>query len=881
MVSLTLNGRRVEAPEGATLLQACRAAGIDVPTLCHDDRLKPASACRLCEVEVEGQERPLCACATPVAEGMAVHTHTPALEDFRRGVLQLLAQAHPGCEPHSAFQGLLDRYGVMSHRIPHPAWKEEQHPNLKVDLSSCVACFRCVRICHEVAGRDVWQGMHRGAHTQVGIAEPTLTASGCVSCGACADTCPTGAIDLRHRDGQATHWTRTVCPYCGTGCELAVGTAENRIVEIQPAPHGPVNRGHLCVKGRFGFGYVDAPDRILHPMIRSHGRWVRVRWDQALDAAAELLRHVSTQDGPQAIGVLGSSRDTHEEAFLTQKFARVVLGTGHIDCCARVCHAPSAAGLGQVFGTGASTHGFDDLELAEALLVVGANPTENHPIVGDRLRQRARAGVPLIVIDPRRTDLASEATVHLALRPGTNIPLLQAMAHVILRDGLENRAFIEARTSGLEAYAEHLKAWTPEQAAQVCGVAAEDIVRAAHLYANHRPAWTCHGLGLTEHRQGTEGVIALAHLALLTGNLGIPGAGMNPLRGQNNVQGTAQMGCEPKRLTGYQPFESARASHEALWGVTLPPPGWDALEMIDQALEGHLKALLVVGYDLLLSHPQYDRTAAALAKLKGLIVVDLFMNETAEDYGTIFLPAASSFEKEGTFMNGERRVQRVRAALPPRGESKPDHWILAELAKRLGHGPAFSYDKPSAIWDEVRSLWPAVAGMSYERLERGGLQWPCPDETHPGTRILHQARFPIGERATFRLLEWSPSPEQAHPDHPFVLTTGRSLYHFNAATMTDRSGARQLHSPDAVDMHPEDAAALAIREGTPVTLRSRHGSIQMKAHLTARMRRGDLFCTFHATELKVNRITGPGRDPITHTPEYKVTAVRVDLDGKA
>jgi formate dehydrogenase major subunit len=876
MVRFTLNGRPVEALEGATVLQACRAAGIDVPTLCHDDRLKPASACRLCEVEVEGQERPLCACATPVTEGMAVHTHTPALEDFRRGVLQLLTEAHPGAHPGSPFASLLDRYGVNDAGAVRTAWKEDHHPHLKVDLGACIDCFRCVRICHEVAGRDVWRAFDRGSGTRVGVAGASLMEAGCVSCGACADTCPTGAITHRAPHDAVDHWTRTICPYCGTGCELEVGVAKGRIVQIKASLDAHVNHGHLCVKGRYGSGFVDAHDRILHPMIRRSGRWVRVSWDEALDAAAELLTRTKREHGPAAIGVLGSSRGTNEEAFLTHKLARLALGTGNVDCCARVCHAPSAAGLGQIFGTGASTNGFDDVELAEALLVVGANPTENHPIVGDRIRQRARAGVPLIVIDPRRTDLAAEATVHLALRPGTNLPLLQAMAHVIIAEGLADQAFLAKRADGFEAYAEHLKPWTPEAAAKVCGVEASEIVRAARIYASHRPAWACNGLGLTEHRQGTDGVIALAHLALLTGNLGVPGGGVNPLRGQNNVQGTAQMGCEPKRLTGYQPFDSARAAHEAAWGRLLPPPGLDAIEMVDQALESRLKALLVIGYDVLLSHPQYERTAKALEKLDGLIVVDLFLNETAEAFGTIFLPAASSFEKEGTFMNGERRIQRVRAAFPPPGECQSDQWILIQLARRLGFAKAFNYESPIQVWDEVRHLWPAVAGITYARLESDGLQWPCPTEQHPGTRVLHTDRFPIGEKATFRLLEWTPTPERTDTDHPFLLSTGRSLYHFNAATMTDRSSARRLQLPDGLEIHPGDAEALAITEGMPVTLQSRHGTIQMQARLTTKVRRGELFCTFHATERKVNRITGPGRDPVTHTPEYKVTAVHLE-----
>ena len=849
-MKLQLDGREVEAQEGSTLLDLCRAEGVDLPAPCHDGRLAPASTCRLCLVEVEGREHPVCACATPAEGGLVVRTASPPLLDYRRSML-----------------------GLLTERTLRPGWRDDRHPCLRVDLGACIDCFRCVRVCREVAGRDVWQIVGRGGRTTVGVLGKDLLDSGCVSCGACADACPSGAITHR-AEARAERWTRTVCPYCGTGCELAVGTAEGRIASITAPPDAPVNRGHLCAKGRYAHGFVEAPDRVLHPMLRRGGRWVRTSWEEALDEAAGLLRR---SHGANAL--LASARSTNEECFLAQKFARLAMGTGSVDCCARVCHAPSAAALGQLFGTGAATNAFADLELAQALLVVGANPTENHPIVGDRLRQRARAGVPLVVIDPRRTELAAEATLHLALRPGTNLPLLQAMAQLIIEEGLADTAFLEARTKGFEAYAAHVRPWTPDAAARICEVEAADIARAARLYASHRPAWSCHGLGLAEHRQGTEGVLALAHLALLTGNLGVPGGGVNPLRGQNNVQGAAQMGCQPGHLTGHQPYAAARAAHEARWGCRLPKPGLDALETVDAALEGKLKALLLIGYDLLHSHPQQARTAEALARLDGLIVVDLFLHESASASGTIFLPAASSFEKEGTFMNGERRVQRVRAALPPRGEARSELWILAELAARLGHRGAFAYSGAEAVWDEVRALWPAVAGMSYARLETGGLQWPCPSLDHPGTAVLHAGAFPIGAKAAFHLLEWTPTPESAQADHPLLLMTGRDLHHFNAETMTSRSAAQALQPRGSLDLHPADAAARGIQSGDLVEVESRHGRIFLPARLDDRVGQGRAFCAFHGPEAHVNRLVGPGRDGATHTPEYKVVAVEARKPG--
>ncbi|MDP1831254.1 MAG: formate dehydrogenase subunit alpha [Geothrix sp.] len=876
-IRLRVNGRDIAAPVGTTLLALCQSEGIGIPTLCSDPRLKPASSCRLCEVEVLGEARPLCACATEVREGMEVETHTPALEDFRRAMLERYAAHVPAEDPArlegKPFRALLDAYGVAPTGARRAELQHPGHPYLDVDLSWCVACGRCVRICEEVQGQDIWTFAGRGAEVRpapglsAGLAE-----SDCVSCGACADTCPTGAIEDVSRlvHGLPERWVKTICPYCGTGCEMDVGVKDGRITEVRPVLDAPVNLGHLCVKGRYGFGFNDAPDRVTVPMLRRGGAWVAVSWDEALDAAAAALRRA----GGKA-GVLASSRATNEDNYLAQKFARLVLRTNNVDCCARVCHAPSAAGLGQAFGTGAATNSFADVERAGLILVVGANPTENHPIVGARIRQRARAGVPLIVVDPRRTELAAIAEVHLAPQPGTNLPLLLAMARVILDEGLADAAFLQARTEGLEAFAASVQAWTPERAAEVCGVPAGAIRRAARRYATVKPAMCFHGLGVTEHVQGTDGVTALAHLALLTGNVGLPGAGVNPLRGQNNVQGSAQMGCEPSRLTGYQKLATARETHQAVWGAELPvEPGLTALDMVDAAGEGRMKALLVIGYDPLLSHPNAQETAENLNGLDDLIVVDLFLTETAKAFGTIFLPAASAFEKEGTFMNGERRVQRIREVVPPRGSSRTDLAILCGLAERLGAGAQFRFPDAAAVWDEARRTWPAIAGISHARLDReGGIQWPCPTEDHPGTAVLHGETFSGARRAAFRPLAWTPSEEVATEAHPFLLNTGRSLFHFNAATMTRRTRNGDLRPDDRLELHPEDAADLGVGEGDAVRVRSRHGAFTLRAHLTTDVRSGEPFATFHAVEAYVNRATGRGRDATTGTPEYKVTAV--------
>jgi formate dehydrogenase major subunit len=885
-VRVTINGHEFEAPPGRTVLELLEAQGIAIPHLCYDPRLAPTSSCRLCEVEIAGQPRRACACATLVEDGMAVETHTPALEEFRCEMLGLLAYRYPRDAlerfPEKEFHRWLRAYGMVDAALGEhrPELLDDANPYIRVDMSRCIVCYRCVRICEDLQGQFSWKVWNRGDRTRiVPDSGTTLLASSCVSCGACVDSCPSGALeDVSLLDGRLPErWVRTTCPYCGTGCEMNVGVLEDRILDVRPVLDAPVSKGHLCVKGRYATGFVDASDRVLQPQLRRDGTWAEVSWNEALDAAAAALLRIRDGAGPDAIGVLGSARATNEEAFLTQKLARLALGTNNVDCCARVCHAPSAAGLGEMFGTGAATNCFDDIERASLIMVVGANATENHPIVGARMRQRALAGVPLVVIDPRKTELACIATVHLDPRPGTNVPLLNAMCHVLVDEDLVDCAFVAARTDGFDDFAASVRAWPPERAAAICGVDAERIREAARLYGTKRPGICFHGLGVTEQIQGTDGVLLLADLALLTGNVGVSGAGVNPLRGQNNVQGCAVMGCEPEKLTGSQKIDTARAAHERAWGRALPTrPGLTLPEMLTAADAGKLRAILVVGYDILLTMPNAEATARALAKLESVIVLDLFFTETARAVGTVFLPVASSFEKDGTFMNAERRIQRVRQALPRRGGCKTDAEVLCLLGERLGCRDQFRYPDASAVWDEVRRLWPAVAGMSYARLETRGLIWPCPNEQHPGTEVLHAHGFPIGPRARFHPVDFHPSGEQPRAELPLVLITGRQLHHFNAATMTDRTRNGELRPNDLVQVHPDDAARLGVAEGERIRIISSHGSFEARATLTKMVHPGELFATFHDVAAMINRATGVGFDPVTRTPEYKVTAVRLE-----
>jgi formate dehydrogenase major subunit len=559
-----------------------------------------------------------------------------------------------------------------------------------------------------------------------------------------------------------------------------------------------------------------------------------------------------------------------------QKFARAAVGTNNVDCCARVCHAPSAAGLKRVLGAGLATNSFDDIEAARTILMCGANATESHPIVGARIKQATRRGTHLIVIDPRRIELTAWADIHLAIRPGTNIPVLNAMAHTIVAEGLHDREFMSRRVEGADAFVRFIADWTPERAAEICGVDAGAIRQAARLYATSPPAMSAHGLGLTEHVQGTDGVIALINLALLTGNIGKAGSGVNPLRGQNNVQGAAHMGCDPATLPGSTPIERGRDAFARRWGAPIPvTPGLHMLAMMDAAVAGRVKALWTVGYDVLPTNANAVHTTRALDALDLVIVQDLFLTETARQFGSVFLPACSTYEKDGTFMNAERRIQRVRAALRPVGASKPDWQIVCEVARAMGIA-GFEFSGPEEIWNEVRELCEGARGMSYQRLETAGLQWPCPSESHPGTSILHRDGFAAGARAIVHPVDYQATTETTSDLYPLLLMTGRSLYQFNAGTMTRRTPNDELRPDDLLDIAPADAARLGVDSGDRVRLVSRHGAAELLVHVGAALQAGQLFATFHQAEVRLNAVTGPGRDPVTGTPEYKVTAVRVE-----
>ena len=886
MIKATVNGRAYEFEKHLSILEACHNIGVEIPTLCHDDRLQPVGACRLCLVEIEGQSRPAPACFTALEDGMVISTHNPVLEHERRMILKMLAQHHPGQRLQvieKPFHRYAAQYGLSEgdfNGTDAVCAIDDSHPYIHVDMSRCIHCYRCVRICDEVQGQFVWQVLNRGHETRiVPDSGTTLRESSCVSCGGCVDSCPSGALEDKSliERGQPTTWTTTTCPYCGVGCEMRVGTRENRIVTIRPLRYAPVNAGHLCVKGRYAFDFVSATDRITEPLIRTNDGWRTISWDEAISFTAQQLRRILNESGPNCIGVLGSARGTNEENYLAQKFARVVLGTNNVDCCARVCHTPTAAAMKLMLGTGAATNSYNDIEKAQRIMVVGANATESHPIIGARIKQAVLKGAKLIVIDPRQIELAEYATIHLQPKPGTNIPLLNALAYTIVDEKLFDRQFIEKRVVELDEFSNFIKQFSPERAEEICGVSAEFIRDAARLYATAKPSMCFHGLGVTEHTQGTEGVMCLVNLALLTGNIGRPGSGINPLRGQNNVQGASHMGCDPGILTGGVSLNDGRTLFENTWRQPVPSgPGMNLLEMMDAAEQGKLKALWAIGYDIALTNANATATERALSSLDFLIVQDLFLNETARRFGSVFLPAASSFEKDGTFMNAERRIQRVRKAIETAGESKPDWEIICAVAKAMGKDEFFSYNSVQDVWDEVRSVWPAGSGISYQRLDHGGLQWPCPGADHAGTEVMHSDSFPVGTKAALRRIPYRPTEETVSKEFPFLLMTGRTLHHFNAGTMTMRTLNEELRPTDLLDISVEDAEQLKLHNGQQVQVCSRYGKARLPIRIIPTVQQGELFATFHTAKVFLNRVTSPHRDRYVKSPEYKVTAVRIE-----
>lgn len=902
MLRITINGTEYAFKNAIRIIDALVLNGITIPALCDDERLSPIGACRTCIVEVQGMHRPITACNNAIHDGMVIETHSKKIENLRRTLLQMLARNYPKDaiqrEPYHIFHQVLAEYKVSPETslIRDPIVQEQglvmsssttssikidrSHPYIQVDMSRCITCFRCVRICDDVQGQFVWQVWNRGDRTR--ILPDSLGDFGdstCTSCGACADSCPSGAImdNSVALSGMPERWTKTVCAYCGVGCELLAGTKNGVIVNIRPAKDAPVNKGHLCSKGRYAHGYVHASDRLKKPLIRENGRWKEASFDAAFDYVVEKLQAIKNQHGADAIGVLGSARATNEENYLIQKFARVVLETNNVDCCARVCHTPSAAALKLMLGSGAATNSFADIERAQTIMICGTNTTENHPVIGARVKQAVLNGANLIVIDPRKIELANYASVHLALRPGTNILLFNAMACAIIEEGLIDEEFIADCVLKFDDFKRFIIDFSPEKVSSICGVDSQSIRRAACIYASAKPSIILNGLGITEFVQGTKSVMSLINLALITGNLKKPGSGINPMRGQNNVQGAALMGCDPNSLVGGISIKDGLEHCEKIWRTSLPKThGLNLLRMLDNAISRRLQALYIVGYDILLSNPNVHASRMAFSNLGFVVVQDLFMTKTASEFGHVILPVCSSFEKSGTFMNAERRIQLVRKVIDPLPGTKTDAEIIIELAKRMGKDADFAFHSSEDVWNEIRTLWPDSAGITYERLENSGIQWPCRTLDHPGTEILHQDQFVVGKKATLKKITFTPSPEQIDETYPLLLITGRNLYQFNAGTMSGRTPNLIIRPTDTLDINPKDANSLQFSSNEIVKVKSRYGEALLPIKINENTKPGELFCTFSTPDLSVNCLTGPHRDSIVDTPEYKITAVKLE-----
>jgi formate dehydrogenase major subunit len=892
LVTLTLDGREVQASDRETVLDVCRRESIYVPTLCFDPRLAPFGACRVCLVGVRGARGPVASCTTPVREGMVVDTKDPSARKVAKNVVDLVLSDYPkdvlsrhdGDPDRNELRQVARHFGLSDSRFAgatHQYARDDRHPYIKMNLDECIVCGRCVRACDEVQGTFALAYAGRGFATKIVAGQDAgLLDSSCVSCGACASTCPTGALDELpfQKDEEVDRTVTTTCAYCGVGCSLEVHVRNDEVIAIDPAERGPSNRGHTCVKGRFAHQYARAKDRLTRPLMRERitDDFREVSWDEALSFVARRMLELKAAHGPDALALISSSRCTNEENYVAMKLARAALGTNNVDNCSRVCHSPTSLGLIQSLGESGGTNSFEDLDLTELLFITGANPTEGHPVVGARMKQAVLRGAKLIVADPRRVELAAMADIHLQLRPGTNVALYDGLAHVIVRDGLYDRDFVRDRVEAFETYAEFIRAYDPKRVEGITGVPADRIEAAAHLYATTKPAGIHYGLGVTEQAQGVSGVRCLANLALLTGNYGKRGAGTNPLRGQNNVQGSSDMGALPTYLTMYRKMENdaVRQSFEARWGVTIRKErGYMLPEMLTAAVEKKLKAMYVYGYDIAQSEPNTEHVENALRSLELCVVHDIFECDTAR-FAHVVLPGSSFLEKTGTFTNAERRIQMVREAVPPPGEARRDLDVFFELSERLGY--PMGHPDAAHVMDEIASLTPQLSGVSHARLGTQGLQWPAPTADHPGTPVLFTETFQTKSgRGSLFAVDWEPPGEAASEAFPFILITGRQLAHYNSGTQTRRTDNALLQSADFVEIHPMDAERLHIADGDHVEIESARGKVATWARVTTRVALGNLFVSFHFPDMKTNVLTSASADPLTKCPEYKVTAVRI------
>ncbi len=899
LVTLIIDDREVTVPEGTSIMRASILAGINVPKLCATDSLEPFGSCRLCVVEIEGRRGYPASCTTPVASGLKVHTQTPKLADIRRGTMELYISDHPlDCLTCAAngdceLQDMAGAVGLREVRYDDKgenhlkAVKDESNPYFTFDPSKCIVCSRCVRACEETQGTYALTISGRGFESKVAAGINNFMESECVSCGACVQACPTATLMEKTviEAGTPEHSVTTTCAYCGVGCSFNAEMKGEEVVRMTPNKNGGANHGHSCVKGRFAWGYATHQDRITTPMIRKNisDPWQTVSWDEAINYAASELNRIKNQYGKDAIGGITSSRCTNEEVYVTQKLVRAAIGVNNVDTCARVCHSPTGYGLKQTLGESAGTQTFDSVMAADVIFVIGANPTDGHPVFASQMKRRLRAGAKLIIADPREIDLVDNsphirADYHLKLRPGTNVALISALGHVIVTEGLVDEAFVKERCEW-----DSFVAWrdfvshadnSPEALAEVIGVDAASLRAAARLYATGGNAAIYYGLGVTEHSQGSTMVMGIANLAMATANVGREGVGVNPLRGQNNVQGSCDMGSMPHEYPGYRHVsdEATRALFESAWGRPLSAePGLRIPNMLDYAIEGSFKALYCVGEDIAQSDPDTQHVTHALESMECVIVQDLFLNETAM-YAHVFFPGASFLEKSGTFTNAERRISPVRRVMAPKNGFE-DWEITAKLSAAMGY--EMKYNHASEIMDEIAALTPTFSGVSFKKLdELGSIQWPCNDEHPEGTPTMHVDEFVRG-KGKFFVTDYVPTTEKVTAKYPLILTTGRILSQYNVGAQTRRTKNVSWHHEDLVEIHPHDAEERGVKEGDWVGINSRAGETVLRVKITDRVQPGVIYTTFHHPESGANVITTDNSDWATNCPEFKVTAVQV------
>jgi len=898
-VQVEIDGLPATVKAGTSILRAARESGVDIPKLCATDSLKPFGSCRMCLVEVEGRKGYPASCTTPIEAGMKIRTQTEALAQLRRNVMELYISDHPldclTCSANGDCE-LQDMAGAVGLREVRYGFDGENHldaptdssnPYFQFDASKCIVCSRCVRACDEVQGTFALTIQGRGFESKVsaGISEDFL-GSECVSCGACVQACPTATLMEKSvvDHGQPERSVKTTCAYCGVGCSFVAEMRGDQVVRMTPDKDGQANHGHSCVKGRFAWGYSTHRDRVLDPLMRDSidEPWRKVSWDEAIQYTAKRFKEIQAEHGRKSIGGITSSRCTNEEVFVVQKLVRAAMGNNNVDTCARVCHSPTGYGLNQTLGTSAGTQPFDSVMDADVIVVIGANPTAAHPVFASQMKQRLRAGAKLIVVDPRKIGLVKSARIkadyHLPLLPGTNVPIINALAHVVVSEGLADDAYVAERCD-TDSY----NAWkamilkpenSPEAVAKVSGVPADDIREAARLYARAERGAIYYGLGVTEHSQGSTMVMGMANLAMVTGNIGFSGCGVNPLRGQNNVQGSCDMGSFPHELPGYRPVgdDEVRGTFEKHWGVEIDPePGFRIPNMFDEACAGRYKGMYIQGEDVAQSDPDTHHVEAALRNMECVVVQDLFLNETAK-FAHVFLPGTSFLEKDGTFINAERRINRVRPVMKP-SQGKDEWLITQELARALGY--PMNYSNAAEIMDEIAELTPTFTNVSFKFLDEvGSVQWPCNEKAPMGTPIMHIDNFVRG-KGLFIETDYVPTEERTNRKFPLLLTTGRILSQYNVGAQTRRTDNMVWYDADLLEVHPSDAEMRGIKEGDLVALSSRKGEISLVATITERVQPGVVYTTFHNPETGANVVTTEHSDWATSCPEYKVTAVQI------